>query len=402
MLVSLTITVLVMAGVLTLFQASGKIAKTQTDVSDMQQNLRIALYDTQRYARMAGRGGLPASLAPSPGFGGHLLPEGAAIAVTNNVPAGSAIGGAGTPEIVEGTDVLTVRGVLFGSVYQSEISTTGFANNQITVGALSAMGVVQDIGPLADAVDDATSDPEALILVSPMGSSLYSVVELTGGNVDRDPSSGEVRGVTLSFTRSGGTRQSDYLQLMPDAAFPAQMTSAAYVGVLEEYRYYVRKSSIDPSNPASLQTPRLSRARFYPGTQVVHPSNRYAQEDIADNVLDLQIALGIDLDRDGQLEEGTDASQLASDEWLFNDENDVLDDPNDPRGWVWNSGGRLELLRLTALVRTDRTDVKFIAPPIDRIEDHLWNEPATPPARDVRDRRFRRRQIRSVIDFRNL
>lgn len=411
-MLALTLTVMIMVGVLTMFQTSARLAKNQTQLADLQQNLRVALYDTQRYARMAGRGGLPTSLAPDNPYVGKLLPNGAAIEVDNNVPSGTSIDGGTGPMVVPGTDVLTVRGVLFGSVYQSEVSVPDFSGNTITVGRLSSMGVEQDLELLADAVQRAQGgDPEALILVSPLGSSLYGVVELTNGTVAQETIGGqnEIQSVTLNFITSGGARQTDYLALMPGGVFPAQMTSAAYVGVLEEYRYYVRDTSgltapsDDPDAPPSpvdpnrSLVPRLSRARFYPGTDVVHPTNSSAAEDIADNVLDLQIALGVDADGDGVVEdEGTNV-----DEWLFNHADDSLDS-GDPSTWVWNANP-LELMRITALVRTDQRDIKYVAPPIDAIEDHDYDEPDTPAdSAQLAERRYRRRQVQSVVDFRNL
>ena len=263
---------------------------------------------------------------------------------------------------------------------------------------------------MAEAVTNANGGaPEALILVSPLGSSLYAIVELTGGTIAQEVINGEneIQGVTLNFLTTGGTRQSAYyLQLMPGGIFPPQMTSAAYVGVLEEYRYYVRDTTgmtnptipPDPSNPNRSLVPRLSRARFYPGSNDIHPSNPLAAEDIADNVWDLQIALGVDANGDGVVTDTTS----AVDEWLFNHKDDALDPAGTPGAWVWN-GSPLQLMRITALVRTDQRDVKYVSPPLTLIEDREYNEPDTPADNaQLADRRYRRRQIRSVIDFRNL
>lgn len=406
MMLALTITVMVMVGVLQLFQLSVKVARNQNQLADVQQNLRVSLYDTQRYARMAGRGGLPVFLPPAGAYTGQMLPNGVALTVGNNVGPGTRIGGAATPPVLAGTDTLTVRGVLFGSVYQSAISVPDFDNNKITVGRLSRGGVEQDLAVLAEAVQRAENgDPEALILVSPQGSNLYAVVELTGGTIDGDDTDGDgikdfFRGIELDFVTAGGVRQATYYsRLMPNGTFPTQMTSAAYVGVLEEYRYYVRDTS-DPDDPNRTLVPRLSRARFYPSSNDVHPSNPTAAEDIADNVWDLQIALGVDANGDGQVAEGT--LPTAGDEWLFNHKDDALDDPGAPGTWVWNASP-LQLMRITALVRTDQRDLKYVSPPIAEIEDREYDEPPMPTNNaELADRRYRRRQIRSMVDFRNL
>ena len=406
MMLAMTVTVMVMTGVLTLFQLSGRLARNQNQLSDLQQNLRVALYDTQRYARMAGRGGLPASLPPVGAYLGQMLPNGVAVTVGNNVGDGTRIGAADSPPVLANTDTLTIRGVLFGSVYQSEVSVPDFDANTIRVGRLSSAGINQDLTVLAEAVDNANNgNPEALVVVSPLGTALYGVVELLGGAVEDEVIDGvnQIKRVTLNFVTVGGTHQTAYYtQLMPQGTFPPQMTSAAYVGVLEEYRYYVRQTFADPSDPTSRLVPRLSRARFYPGSNVIHPSNPTAAEDIADNVWDLQIALGVDADANGQVDEGENRAASDVDEWLFNHEDDDLDNPGAPGTWVWNSS-QLELMRITALVRTDRRDVKYVSEPLDFIEDRIYDEPVTPTSNEeLAERQYRRRQVRSVIDFRNL
>lgn len=413
MVLALTITVMVMAGVLNLFQMSAKIARNQTQLSDLQQNLRVALYDTQKFARMAGRGGLPVFLpeTTTPAFAGHYIPNGVAVALGNNWGANSHIGDNTTPLILEGTDTLTVRGVLFGSVYQSNISTDDFALNRITVGRFSRMGVEQDLESLAQAVKSAVDDsqPEALIIVSPVSSTLYGIVEVTGGSVDPSgwTNAADIKSVTLNFVRTGGTHQGQYLLMMPGGEFPSEMTAGAYVGVLEEYRYYVRAVEANPGVTGTATLPRLSRARFYPNTNAVHPSNPSAAEDISDNVWDFQIAFGIDQNGDGEVTEGADDAGKVLDEWLFNITGDTATDTGeDPTAWTWN-GRPLELMRLSVLVRTDRRDLKYASPKIFAIEDRAYNERTVVDLKngtnDERsERQYRRRIVRSVVDFRNL
>src|SRR5947209_6944295 len=100
--VSLLVTIIVLLGVLALFDLSNKLSRVQTNISDMQQSLRAAQTDAIRMIRMAGRGGLPLG----------TLPNGWAVAVRNNVADPSYVGDNTTPQVVPGSDVLTVRGVL--------------------------------------------------------------------------------------------------------------------------------------------------------------------------------------------------------------------------------------------------------------------------------------------------
>src|SRR5436309_14243287 len=91
--VSLIVTVIVLLGVLALFDFSNKLSRVQTNISEMQQSLRVAQTDAVRMIRMAGRGGLPVG----------NLPNGTAVAVANNVADGTHVADATSPEIVPGS-----------------------------------------------------------------------------------------------------------------------------------------------------------------------------------------------------------------------------------------------------------------------------------------------------------
>lgn len=404
MLVALFITLVVMAGVVEMFQMNTRLARKQAMVADMQQNMRVALYDILRYARMAGRGGLPAFVPPdataSPQFPGTLLPAGAAISVQNNVPAGTTV--AGNP-VFPGSDILTLRGVLFGPVFQVQSNNDDFTNRRLQLDML-ALGVPQDLQDIADATLQ-PGNSETLILISSRGATLYGLAEIAaGGSIQTaNDAEGDLKtvGVTVPFT-TNGTRFSNYRKLMRSGTFPPEMTAVAYMGILEEYRYYVRAAPRDTSDPNSEVVPRLSRARFFPGSDTVHPSNPSGREDIADNVWDLQIALGVDRDNDGEAEEGATVKEMENDEWLFNARGDQLDDPGTPGAWLWNGANNpLHSLRISVLVRSERRDIQYVSEAIDRIEDNEYNENADPDENALSNRRFRRRLMQATVDFRN-
>ena len=63
LIVGLFVMAEVLVVVLLLFDVNNKISRVQTSVSDIQQSQRIAQHDIGRFARMAGRGGLPRSVA---------------------------------------------------------------------------------------------------------------------------------------------------------------------------------------------------------------------------------------------------------------------------------------------------------------------------------------------------
>jgi type II secretory pathway pseudopilin PulG len=388
LLVSILVTSLVLLGTLALLNFSSQVSRVQGHVTDMQQSLRIAQYDVVRTVRMAGRGPLPAG----------NLPNGFAVDVRNNVPEGETIGGAGTPGVLAGTDVLTVRGVFDTPIYSVQPAAAGsFQLDGAGGGTVTIQGretILQNLQPLRDVI--ASGRPEALLLVSPESAGLYAVVELDPGTSNTaNPAQ-----VTVGFRTTGGTHTAGYGAFSPAGAgvFPPNLTSVAFVGVLEEYRFYVRDvRGVAPDGGPEL-VPKLSRARVYPGTNVPWADNLQSwQTDIADNILDVQVALGMDAPVNGctvqQDEVNCSIAESANgqnDDWLFNSDRDVA------AGWA---GLPLHFVRLTTLARTDRRDLKYRAPVLVRLEDHDF---AGSPLNDAQERMFRRRVLQTVIDMRNL
>jgi type II secretory pathway pseudopilin PulG len=398
MVVSLLVTVSVLLGVLMLFDFSNKLSRVQTNVTDMQQSLRVAQYDVTRLIRMAGRGGLPVG----------ALPNGAALAVRDNVPAGSYISGApGTPEIVPGSDVLTVRGVFTAPIYQiASADPTAFqldlqggapVGGKIRIRSSTPTGIPQNLQALKDAVDD--NRPEGLLLVSPQNSELYAIVEL-------DPSASDVLSnpdeFLIAFRITGGTHTTDYARFSSagPGTYPPNLTNAAFLGLVEEYRFYVRQDFAVDGNAASDLTPKLSRARVYPGTEAPYGGEAGNwRGDVADNIVDLQIALGLDTPygtgtvaanpTQGVISETADGE---SDDWLLNGERAF-----DP---AFLANADLHYVRLNTLARTDRRDKEFRSPELVRIENRAFD--ASSPFNSREDRMFRRRLLRTVVDVRNL
>lgn len=393
MAVSLFVTVSVLLGVLMLFDFTNKLSKVQGNVADMQQSLRIAQHDVVRLVRMAGRGGLPVG----------NLPAGLAVSVRNNVGAGERIGGGATPKVVEGTDVLTVRGVFAAPIYRlPEPGTIAFdgvggpggaTSGTIVVPAAEPANLAQDLEPLRQAI--ARNRPEALVLISRRSNSVYAVVELDPANSSlADPNQ-----VTLAFRITSGQHAASYRTLSPGGAFPATLTTVAFVGILEEYRFYVREEHANRGDDGSDLAPKLSRARVYPGTDVPYADDEENwQNDIADNIIDIQVALGLDSPNGGctvaesestctiyESEDGT------GDDWLLNDS--AAPEP------ALLAGVPLHYVRLSTLARTDRRDVQYQSPLLVRLEDHDFTGS---PYNEREERMFRRRLLQTVIDMRNL
>jgi hypothetical protein len=299
----------------------------------MQQSLRIAQNEVVKLARMAGRGTLPANIA---------------VQVTNNVPANTElIAGKATTGVLAGTDVLTLRGVFNSSLYQIEYLNPAVWNAPDASGIGSvvvlptAAGVPQDLAALREALRDVATAPETLLLVTPFD--VVSVAEVTGTG-DRDMGAG-VTGLEIRFRRDPAEGV-----LGPLAA---GLPAVAHVGVLEEHVFYVRSTGADGVAPS------LARARLDPGTGLAYKEDANAILDIADNIADLQIALGLGV------------------------------------------AGQPEL-RVNTLARTDRADPGNYQAAVlpATIEDHAY--PAGHEFNSTAGRRYRWRLMRTNVNLRNL
>jgi Tfp pilus assembly protein FimT len=419
--VSLIVTVIVLLGVLALFDFSNKLTRVQTNISDMQQSLRVAQSDSVRLIRMAGRGGLPVG----------NLPNGMAVAVRNNVGKNVGdvltIGDAGTPDVVHGSDVLTIRGVFSTPIYQINASagaaafsvtpTAAPVSGTLFIAGTTPTGIPQDVTAIQDAINN--KRPEALILVSAQGSDTWAVVELDPANSDAS----NPTNIKVGFKITGGMHTADYLNFSSAGAgtYPSTLTSAAFVGILEEYRFYVRRTFEIAGNDKSEMSPKLSRARTYPGTQAPwsDDANNW-QTDLADNIFDLQVAFGLDTPANdpaaGACAGGTIASDDINcgiyesadgenDDWMYNGEKTT-----DPALFA-NSD--LYYIRLSTLARTDRPDPNYTAPTLVRVEDNVYDTDDGQKLNTLNvvpgDRlgstfglQYRRRILRTVIDMRNL
>lgn len=396
LVVALGVTAVVMIGILFLFDFNNKLTRVQANVADMQQSLRIAQYDMARMARMAGRGGL-------------TLNQGVAITTANDatylIP-----GEPSSPKVLAGTDVLTLRGVFSTPVFQ--ISYTNPLSLRLTgpgvpapatatggvveICKLSPTGQVQDLSWLQSRLAPKSQlAGEAVILVSPLEGRFYKVVALDPDQTSEDtqacPKVGPAPwGIVLGFKVESGY---DSLSAPPALAQLA-LEKVGYVGILEEYRFYVREDRAVEGSPESDLTPVLSRARFYAGTNdpygLTEPErDENLRQDIADGIVDLQLALGFDVNGDGDVVERLD--RPGEDEWQGNAPGEAV-----------LSGGFKDL-RISTLVRTHRPDNTYEAPALPSVEDHVYSLTDTADrVNGTTARKYRRRLLQTIVNLRNL
>lgn len=214
-LVSLLIVSMIMVAALVLFDFNNRLTRVQTQVSEMQQSLRVAQDEMVRWLRMAGRGGLPgnqkATVYPSPTTGWHLMPTGVGLEVMNNVGNNVRInpGDNATPQIMPASDVVTVRGVISNPVWTIQFQNavpfnynpaTGRGSLQVEERTVAC--AYQSLDGLQDVIDNLI--PEAILLVSPLGTQNYAIVQLdpagsVAGTSNRCGLAPPHRVITLAF-----------------------------------------------------------------------------------------------------------------------------------------------------------------------------------------------------------
>ncbi len=421
--------VVTMAG-LSLVDTGQKVTSSQTAVAELQNNQRVAQQEVIRMLAMAGAGGLPESI--DPGLGGSettgVFPDGLGLAVTNNVGPDTHVGDLTTPRVVEGSDVLTLRGVFQTPALflepQLALNLDGDGRVSVVVSSAVDAGVRQDLEKLRRELELAISPgaqwPEAFIVRDRYNPGAFAVLELDPAATDPGDPGDPAMTIGLILSSDSGNQQfaNEYGRMilgtsllqgaggaqvtLPDGTAVQLPRQIGSIGLLEEVRFYVRQEWEIPGDASTREAPVLSRVRFYPGTGVLHPEGSI---DISDDVLDLQVALGVDLPpSDGRIADGVGAGGLAvawdEDEILYNhpDDDDGLSPAPGTRAWAVPAA-TLAFARVTTVVQAARPDRDFEGQRLGAIEDHdlsasIFNQGA--------QRKVRKRSLRTNVELRNL
>ncbi len=430
LLVSLVILTVLMTAVLQLFQSSTEVAATQLEQADLQQAVRVALQEVVRQTRLLGRGGLLAA-RPRAAAGeswndvwctagncDDTQAVGLALRLDTNVPVGyNVVKGDGTsPQVLAGTDVLTVRGVFASQVYLARYSDA--ASFTLTAGPPDTNGdptwtggqvVIEAVTPIGDVPQDlsffvdikAAGRPEAVLLMSPFNDEVFGVGKFDPGASSLDAVSNKF---TLAFSLDGSDKHAKvYRTASAGGTFPGDVLSQSRigaVGILEEYRYYIRTGAATGfegiAGVANRQ--RLSRTRTYPGMEGIDANYPLAANpthvDLADDVIDFQVALGFDQNGNGLFEETPDG---AGDEWIGNNVADAI-----PPAGNW---GGLGVARLSMIARSRAPHRNHQSQQILRLEDrdHSAGDPSDPAHINSFESRLHLRfTLQSLVEMRNL
>ena len=480
LLVTVIILAEVLVGLLIIFDSSSRLARAQTHVAELQQSLRVGQAELTRFTRMTGLGGLPITPLTDAARAryGSFPAAGPAVSVFNNVEEKTIVqlldplASAGTDDtILPDSDVLLLRGVFSTPMFYLDppltidggwITNPGVASNQVSgqvilparsrISGRSWWDYPQEIEDLADRLKEAKDDanPLALVLRDTLNPNSYmiaafdhlntTVADLTPAqcpnvevhadlpaehipqciqfNILLDPDEDTATGPGAAYANlSAGTGlMGGGQELIVDSSTNFSIflpTSVGSIGLLEEYRLYVRAEWEIPGQFDTRLTPVLARAEFLPGT-----NTQIDRVDIADNVLDLQIAVGADADPVGasgygEINEGIAGS--GNDEVLFNHADDTAADGSiDSSATAGGTSNVLQwddpdlqfhFLRINTLVQARFPDPKHRAPQIDLIEDN--NRGDTFQVKGINhtfndEVQYRRRWLQTVVELRNL
>ena len=400
--------------------------------------------------------------------------SGYGVSVLNNVAAGENIVTVSHPtstedadgEVLENSDVLILRGVFSTPLYYVDPPVTitdptagSFPiciTERIRIAGDSWEDYPQSLTPLSERLLEAKSTtvtehkPVALILRDTLNPNAYGIVEFdhTGNSSVAGLTPGDCADATKPACNALATASVDTPQciqfsvrldpgsapgdgyynlstgtLLEDGAggvtvdfdptptdqveFPS---TAGSIGLLDEYRFFVRREYEVPGDATTRLAPVLSRALFMPGTDV-----QIDRVDVADHVIDLQIAIGVDSDGDGLVTEATDGS---SDEVLYNHPSDTtnavspygyrgpppnLAPPNGAQTWYDVDEVEYHFLRISTLTQSRFPDLDHRSPTIGDIED--FNRGATITSGTVRyndETQYHRRWLQTVVELRNM
>ncbi len=442
LVISLILSVGLLTVVLTAFASTNELARSHISLAESQQSGRIAMHEVSRLVRMAGRGGLNGRLIPDPAGTPNVVSS-SALEVRDNVGfAGTStevlIGWPASPTAIYGSDILTVRGVMNGTMYQLAIGSSftlmdqsgvpatpdTAAQGALLVRSVNPAGLAQDLEKLLSAVEGGQTVP--LLLVSSDEDNIHAVVQLTNVEVTAEDDSGGPQEVRLRFNIQSGSMELDGYRSLYNAntpGLPAALRSVSLVGVVEEHRFFVRESYSVAGDTSSEVRHKLAVMRVLPGSEAPMGDISSATQDVVDDISAFQVALGflsilgpppIDRNNDGQItiddQEINESTTGDNDDWLFNGPSDDPTDPAQPWGPPWDDDPvtpappqpKLIALRISALVRSDRPDPGYFAPQVTQIENAIYSDPGLRYWNSEFERHFRRQLVRTVVEPRNL
>jgi prepilin-type N-terminal cleavage/methylation domain-containing protein len=269
--VAMAVFAIFMIGILNLLDTSTSISEIEKALADTQENVRFAAYHLMRTTRMTGGAGMP--------FAGDVGGSGSWLAgelLSNQSGTLATPYPFGSIEVLDGTDVLTVRGFFEVPPFFVENTAVNTSLGRIEIEE-SAAGRV--INPGIDAVEVAQLAGRGLVFMGELDRREYAVGQVGASStlVDEAPD----RTLTVMIS---GEPSTWWTGLNPTGAATTPSFEVYQVGVMDTYTYFV-----DPEF-------RLMRLR------ADNSAAGATLQPVAVNIGGLQVALGVDTDLDGQVD----------------------------------------------------------------------------------------------------
>ncbi len=347
MIVVVFLLAIAMLGILAVFDASARINKSEQDVADAQGAVRYGIYQMTRAIRMAGSGGLYVTQAVLNARDPNM--PGIAVGSPNgydNVTGATVTDLSPTAVPVRpGTDMIEIRGVINSPLLGFDggsgcVDATCTSSTAVNVKALTGNPAIGE-----HVNNDATKRPQFAAIdaytaslggvgAQPMFVIVSGSDDLHGGcsvafgpqrypqptyNVGSIISATALGAATptfgpVNFTDAVGRALGRENPSAPGPVPPPRpiTTALRHAGVLDDLIYFINNT--DPQHPALSQGTRRG--------------NNFDVVTLADDVEDMQIAYGVDINGDGAVGRlaattGTDpdlsvSNQAGKDEWLAN------------------------------------------------------------------------------------
>jgi Tfp pilus assembly protein PilV len=313
-LVAVVVLVAIALGLYALLDSSNKLAKQETNVAEAQQSARVGIYELSRLIRQARVGQLY--------YGNAILPA------TNNAPGGTYLTDlSGVAHYIrKGTDVIEVRGILFGERYTmttGDVTCSGTCNASsamtVTIRSISNNGVVNYASGSTPAIASKTrpfyfvvADGSTQTVTA--GGKLYLVplyyvglVDTTGNWYTQTPD-------TFIFTMNPQDAGAQKLNAGSGGAPTLQKPYAG--GPVDDILFFVDEGPADASSSSADTHPALAEAIYDPS------SGQYDVQPLVDEVEDFQVAYGVDgisgATPDRGISPATVDASVNGDEWVGN------------------------------------------------------------------------------------
>lgn len=345
MIVVTLLLLIAMLGLLAVFDASARINKSETDVADAQGAVRYGIYQMTRVIRMAGAGGLFVTQAVL----NAKDPAGSVTGITiaggtnsyNNVAAGTKItDSTGTDVLVRpGTDMIEIRGVILSPLLGFDHQAPGgCASGCVSAGeTVMVLPIAGDV-TIGQLVNDDTSQRPQFAAIDAYTSTVSSAansmfVIMTDGTTDlhvgcSDPNPQGVQRYPQPAYNVGRMSAKTKLSMagtppldarvfsdaidftspiaeeinaeLPSqgALAPTGIVTAHRVGILDDIIFFIAMLPTCGGTPGPGCDPQGQHPYLAQG---IRRGDRFEISPLADDVEDLQIAYGVDINGDNSV-----------------------------------------------------------------------------------------------------